>query len=237
MITPLAAFVRAECSAEATRLVPEIKLHLAHTPHKVFQSTRAFQAEHPDVDAFPPYWAFAWPGGQAMARHILDSSEIVRGLRVADVGAGSGIASIAAVMAGAAHVLAVDVDPLAASAIAINADANDVAATIETTTEDCLAGLPPVDLILISDLVYEPELAVRVGGFVERALAAGVPVVMGDRLSARRPAHGFVEVARYDAPLTPPLCEEDAEQGRIWQRLPQRQRRETRRAARGTIGP
>ena len=77
-----------------------------------------------------------------MARHILDSSEIVRGLRVADVGAGSGIASIAAVMAGAAHVLAVDVDPLAAAAIAINADANDVAATIETTTEDCLAGLP-----------------------------------------------------------------------------------------------
>jgi predicted nicotinamide N-methyase len=235
MAASLAAFVRAQSRAQTTRLVPEVSLNLARAPHEVFQSTRDFQARHPDVAVYPPYWAFAWPGGQAMARHVLDAPELVLGLRVADVGAGSGIAAIAAAKAGAAHVLAVDVDPLAATAIAINASANEVAATIETKTEDCLARLPAVDLILISDLVYEPELAVRVGGFVERALAAGVPVVIGDRLSARRPARGFVEVARFDAPLTPPLHDEDAEQGRVWQCRPQRRRRETRRIGRANI--
>jgi predicted nicotinamide N-methyase len=231
----LAAFVRSESRATAARLVPEIKLHLARASHKIFQSTRHFQASHPEAAAFPPYWAFAWPGGQAMARYILDNPQLARGLRVADVGAGSGIASIAAAMAGAAHILAVDVDPLAAAAVAINAEENGVATVIETTTEDCLAEQPQADLIVISDLVYEPELAVRVGGFVERALAAGVPVIIGDRLSARRPARGFVEVARYDAPLTPPLDDEDAEQGRVWQARPRR--RETRRAGHVNIGP
>jgi predicted nicotinamide N-methyase len=235
MIGRLAAFVRSESSVTAARLVPEIKLHLARASHKIFQSTRNFQASHPEAAAFPPYWAFAWPGGQAMARHILDNPDLVRGLRVADVGAGSGIASIAAAMAGAAHILAVDVDPLAEAAIAINVEENGVSAVIGTTTEDCLADEPQADLIVISDLVYEPELAVRVGGFVERALAAGVPVMIGDRLSARRPARGFIEVARYDAPLTPPLCDEDAEQGRVWQARPRH--RETRRARRVSIGP
>jgi len=235
MIGRLAAFVRSETSVVVARLVPEIRLHLARASHKIFQSTRNFQACHQEAASFPPYWAFAWPGGQAMARHVLDNPHLVRGLRVADVGAGSGIASIAAAMAGAAHVLAVDVDPLAAAAIAINAEENGVAAVLDITTEDCMAELPPVDLIMISDLVYEPELAVRVGGFVERALAAGVPVIIGDRLSARCPARGFAEVARYDAPLTPPLHDEDAEQGRVWHARPQRGK--TRRVGRGSIGP
>jgi predicted nicotinamide N-methyase len=233
MTVDLAGFVRRETAPAAPRLVPTIELRLARESHKIFQETRRFQERHPEVAAFPPYWAFAWPGGQAMARHVLDTPRLVEGRSVADIGAGSGIAAIAAVHAGARRVLAVDVDPLAATAIALNAGINGVSDAIDISTEDCLAGLPAADVILISDLVYEPELAIRVGSLIERAIAAGIPVVIGDRLSARRPARGFVEVVRYDAPLTPPLCDEDAEQGRVWHCRPHR--RETRRTGRATL--
>lgn len=229
------AFVQSQSVRQSTRLVPEIGLYLARESHRIFEATRLFQERHPELCAYPPYWSFAWPGGQAMARYILDNPIVVSGLRVADVGAGSGIAAVAAAKAGAAHVLAVDVDPLAAAAIEINAEANGVSAVITSSTDDCLGIVPPVDVILISDLVYEPELAIRVGAFVERALAAGLPVIIGDRLSARRPARGFVEVARFDAPLAPPLCDEDAEQGRVWHCRPHR--RETRRPTRAKVTP
>lgn len=232
-MTAIPGFVRSQTVAIAPHLVPEIELYLAGESHRIFEATRLFQEHHAEAAAYPPYWAFAWPGGQAMARHVLDTPGLVRGLRIADIGAGSGIAAIAAVKAGASHVQAIDVDPLAATAIALNAELNGVAAAIAPSTEDCLAALPTVDLILISDLVYEPELAIRVGAFVERALAAGLPVVIGDRLSARRPARGFVEVARYEAPLTPPLLDDEAEQGRVWHCQPRR--RETRSTGRASI--
>jgi predicted nicotinamide N-methyase len=229
------SFVQSQSALQRAALVPEIDLHLAHDAHMVFQAVRNFNESHPELPVYPPYWAFAWPGGQAMARHILDAPALVKGLRIADIGAGSGIASIAAMKAGAAHVFAVDVDPLAAAAIAINAEANGVAAAIDISTEDCLGELPAVDIVLISDLVYEPELAVRVGAFLERVLAAGLPVIVGDRLTARCPARGFVEVARYDAPLTPALDDDDAELGRIWYCRPRRD--ETRRAPRTKVTP
>ncbi len=209
-------FVRSHTTRVEVALVPEIDLELAHDSHRIFEATRRFDERHPDAPTFPPYWAFAWPGGQAMARHILDAPKLVRGLRIADIGSGSGIGALAAAKAGARHVTAIDIDPLAATAITLNATLNGT--QIEVSAQDCLGDLPAVDVILISDLVYEPELAVRVGAFLERALAAGLPVLMADRLSARRPARGFEEVARYDAPLTPALCEGDAEQGRVWRR-------------------
>ncbi|MGD9802285.1 MAG: methyltransferase [Hyphomicrobiaceae bacterium] len=229
------SFVQSQSAMRRAALVPEIDLHLAHDPHLIFREVRDFNESHPELPVYPPYWAFAWPGGQAMARHILDTPTLIEGLRIADIGAGSGIASIAAIKAGAAHVFAVDVDPLAAAAIALNAEANGVAAAIDISTEDCLGEIPSVDMILISDLVYEPELAVRVGAFLERVLAAGLPVIIGDRLTARCPARGFVEVARYDAPLTPALDDDDAELGRIWHCRPRR--RGTPRAPRTKATP
>lgn len=230
---PNATFILTETEVTSTHLVPEIPLRLAHDPRGIFEAARTFQAHNPQAGDYPPYWAFAWPGGQAMARHILDAPALVRGQRIADIGAGSGIASIAAARSGAAHVLAVDVDPLAAEAISLNATLNDVAAIIEPSISDCLGDLLEVDLILISDLVYEPELAVRVGAFIERAIAAGLPVLIGDRLSARRPARGFTETARYSAPLTPPLNDEETEMGRVW--LQETRARKTRGSRRANI--
>lgn len=228
-----ASFVRSHSTSISPHLVPEISLRLARDSHAIFEAARRFHEGHPELAAYPPYWAFAWPGGQAMARHLIDKPSLVAGLRVADVGAGSGIASIAAAKAGAACVIAVDVDPLAVEAIALNAEMNGVAAVIEPSLDDCLGTLPAVDLVLVSDLVYEPELAIRVGAFLDRVLNAGLPVIVGDRLSARRPARGFIEVARYEAPLTPALMDEESEQGRIWHCTPYR--REPERPGRARI--
>ncbi|MGE0765066.1 MAG: methyltransferase [Hyphomicrobiaceae bacterium] len=216
MTVDLAAFAISLTCEQNAALVPEIRLRLADDAQAVFTAARRFEEQHPGLSVYPPYWAFAWPGGQAMARYILDNPEIVRGLRVADIGAGSGIAAIAAAKAGATSVLAVDIDPVAAAVIAMNAATNDLGSLITPSTVDCLATVPTVDVILISDLVYEPELAIRVVGFIERAVATGLPVIVGDRLSARRPARGFEEVVRYDAPLTPALHDEDAKVGRVW---------------------
>jgi len=235
MMAIFTGFVRSQTDVAAAHLVPEVRLRLAREPHRVFEATRHFQEGHREAQTFPPYWAFAWPGGQAMARHVLDTPELVRGLRIADVGAGSGIAAIAAAQAGAARVQAIDIDPLAVAAIALNAALNGVAGNVAPSMVDCLADLPDADLVLISDLVYEPELAVRVGAFIERAVAAGLAVIIGDRLSARRPARGFVEAARYDAPLAPPLHDEDAERGRVWHHRPHR--RETPRPGRAKLVP
>jgi len=226
-------FVRAQTIEIVTGLVPEIHLHLARDSHRIFEATRRLQQDCTEAASYPPYWAFAWPGGQAMARHILDTPTLARGQRIADIGSGSGIAAIAAARAGATRVMAVDVDPLAVAAIALNSKRNGVDGTVEISGEDCLADLLPVDLVLISDLVYEPELAVRVGAFVERCLASGIPVIVGDRMSARCPARGFTEITRYEAPLTPALCDEDTEHGRIW--YARASRRETRRADRAKL--
>ncbi|MEZ5816371.1 MAG: 50S ribosomal protein L11 methyltransferase [Hyphomicrobiaceae bacterium] len=214
-------FIRANTELGRATLVPEIALHLARHAQQIFQTAEEF--ERPLEQRFRPYWAFAWPGGQATARYLIDNPSLVEGRRVADIGAGSGIAAIAAAQSGARSVLAVDVDPVSASAISLNAARNGVASAIVVSTDDCLAGTLDVDLVLLSDLVYEPELALRVGAFLDRAARADVPVIVGDRLSARRPARGFVEVARYAAPLTPALHDGDAEQGRIWQRCPHRE--------------
>ena len=129
MSRALEAFIRGSTKITPVRLVPEIRLHLATDSQRIFQ--RAEELERPG-ERFPPFWAFAWPGGQALARYILDTPAIVAGRHVIDIGAGSGIAAIAAMQAGAASALAADVDPLAALAIRRNAAANGVA--VETTT-------------------------------------------------------------------------------------------------------
>lgn len=216
-------FVLAQTTVGPAGLVPEIRLHLASHAQRIFQTAEGF--ERPDADRFPPYWAFAWPGGQAMARYILDNPGLVAGLRVADIGAGSGIASIAAAMAGAVHVLAADIDPVAAAAIRLNAACNGCEATVEASTRDRLGSLPNADLIIISDLVYEPELAIRVDGFLDLAVAAGKPVLIGDRLSSRRPVASLDALGRYRAHLAPELAEGYVEEARVWRLLPNRRGR------------
>lgn len=209
------AFIRAQAALGEAELVPEISLHLATDSHDIFQAAENFS--RPAEQRFPPYWAFAWPGGQAMARYILDNAAMFADARVVDIGSGSGIAAIAAALAGARHVVAADIDPISAAAIGLNAAANGCADRIEATTRDLLGDLPDADVILISDLVYEPELKTRVGAFLEMAAVAGRTLLLGDRMSARQPSNGMEEIARYGARLVPPLSDEEVIGARVWQ--------------------
>ena len=225
------AFISANTVVSRSPLVPEIALHVARSSHEIFQAAEA--PAHASHEHFPPYWAFAWPGGQAMARYLLDNPSIVAGKSVIDIGAGSGIAAIAAAMSGASRVTAVDVDPTAAIAISLNASQNGCEDRIHISTRDVLGDVPDADLVLMSDLVYEPELKLRVGAFLDSMELIGLPVIIGDRATARQPAPGLIELARWCAPLYPPLVDDHFEEGRVWQLATRRTRRGDRPRARG----
>lgn len=202
------AFVRRHTSLLATWLVPEIELALAS------EATEIYSAAAELTMAMPPYWAFAWPGGQALARHLIDRPELVMGRRVLDLGSGSAIQAIAAARVGATSVVASDIDPHAACAAEVNARHNRV--HLDVTTADLLASEPDVDLVLIGDLVYEPELETRVGGFLQRARQRGLAVLFGDRTTSRRPAGALELLAEYVAPVTPALLDGHIEKARVW---------------------
>lgn len=149
-----------------------------------------------DPDFGSPYWARPWGGGLALARHVLDHPEVVAGKRVLDLGAGSGLVAIAAALAGAARVTAVDVDPYAVTATRLNAAANGV--TVEALGDDVTTGEPPdVELMLVGDLFYDADLAARVEFFLRRCLAAGIAVLIGDPWRAPLPADRLRVVAEY----------------------------------------
>lgn len=211
----LERFVLQHTSLASAPLVPEIDLHLASDSRHIFQA----RAEFAPSANWPPYWAFAWPGGQALARHVLDNAHLVANKTILDIGSGSGISAIAAKRAGAMRVTAVDPDPMASSAIGLNARHNGVDVTV--SIDDVLSSAPDEDLVLIGDLVYEPELATRVTRFLETARNAGTEVILGDRTTARRPPLAMTLLSDYDAPLTPVLEESHFERARVW-RLDQR---------------
>lgn len=164
-----------------------------------------------------------------MARYLLDHPEVIRGKAVMDIGAGSGIAAIAAAMAGASAVVAADPDPLAAAAIAINARENGV--NLEIVTEDVLGREPEADLLLIADLIYEPELATRVTRFLESARARKLAVILADRTTGQRPPLELSFLARYRAPLMPILEESHLEDANVWRLNPAARRNAQHRAA------
>ena len=188
------AFVRANTVAMAPPLVPEIVLHLAAEVVPLWQKTEDELAE---MGVPPPYWAFAWAGGQALARYLLDNPAVVAGQRVLDIGSGSGLVGIAAAKAGAASVLAADIDAFALAAIALNAAANGVTVTI--TGEDRIGGAAPFDIVLVGDLFYERPLA-------ERLLAWLTPLpvlaLMGDPGRAYFPKSGVRKLAAYRVATT-----------------------------------
>jgi len=142
-------------------------------------------------DAAPPYWAYRWAGGLALAHHVLARPETVRGRRVLDLGAGSGLVGIAAAKAGATGVLSAEIDPNGIAAIGLNAGLNGV--TVTAVGDDLVGGTPPeVDVVLVGDLFYAPELAERVTAFLDRCLAADIEVLVGD------PGREFLPLARLE---------------------------------------
>ena len=213
-----AQFVRANTGLLPVPLVPEICLHLAEESLPIWQKT---EEELGQMNVPPPYWAFAWAGGQALARHLLDNPMLVAGRRVLDLGAGSGLAGIAAVRAGAVHVLAADIDALALAAIGLNAKANAVA--IDTTREDLLAAAPEgvsrFEVVLVGDLFYERALAERVLAFIETAQARGAVVLVGDPRRSYFPAERFRQVAEYRVPVTRELEDAEIKHTAVWRLL------------------
>jgi predicted nicotinamide N-methyase len=201
------SFIRAQTSIGRAPLVPELALHLADRALPLWEATEATLAAG---NLPPPYWAFAWPGGQAMARLLLDRPDLVAGRRVVDFGAGSGIASLAAAKSGAASVTAVDIDAFARAAIAMNAALNGLPVTVADQPP------PACDLLLLGDMCYERPLAERVMGFAGAALKQGSLVLLADPGRAYRPEAGLEELARYEVPTSLDLEDREMRETVVW---------------------
>jgi predicted nicotinamide N-methyase len=170
-----AAFIQANTALVAPPLVPEIKLHLAT---EVVPLWRLTEEELAAQGVPPPYWAFAWAGGQALARYVLDHPELVRGKRVLDFGSGSGLVAIAAAKAGAERVTAADIDGFAHAAIKLNAAANS--AIVSATTDDLIGSDGNWRTILVGDMCYERPLAERLLAWLIDRATHGATVLLGD---------------------------------------------------------
>ncbi|MDM7944969.1 MAG: 50S ribosomal protein L11 methyltransferase [Oceanibaculum nanhaiense] len=200
----------------AAPLVPELALYLADAVMPLWEMTEA-DLERQGVP--PPYWAFAWPGGQAVARLILDRPELVKARRVLDLGAGGGIAAIAAMRAGALRATANDIDALALAAIALNAAANGV--TIDALGRDLLDDVArDWDIILAGDLCYEKPMAGRVMGWLRTAASTGTTVLLGDPGRAYAPADGLYKLGDFAVPVSRDLEDRDIRHTAVWQVLP-----------------
>ena len=200
----LAAADLVQRETQPTRLpdAPEIALRLAVETPPLWQK---IEVELNLRSGFPPYWAFAWAGGIALARHVLDHPDLVAGRRVLDFAAGSALVGIAAAKAGAAHVVANDIDPLAAVAISFNADLNGV--TIAASVDDLVpadSGFDPAtfDVVLVADIFYAPELAARAIEFLARCRAAGCTVVIGDPGRRDLPVDRLEKLSSYAITVT-----------------------------------
>jgi predicted nicotinamide N-methyase len=194
-------------------LVPEIRLYQASDPISLWQRTEDTSGR---TGLDPPFWAFAWAAGQALARYLLDHTEIVRGRDVIDIASGSGLAAIAAALAGAAAVTAYDIDPLASAAIEANAAANAV--TVRAICADVLDDLPlpGTGLVLVADAFYQRDLATRVMRFAGRARARGATVLAADFGRAYLPRDRLTPLAAYDVPGQLVTEDTDTKHTTIW---------------------
>jgi len=189
-------FIRAHTLPMRTPLVPEITLHLATEITPIWQATEDWLREH---NLSPPFWAFAWPGSQALARYVLDHPHLVAGRRVLDFAAGCGLAAIACARAGAATVEAAEIDPFAIAAIRLNAAANRVA--VGALEGDVVGSACRWDLILCGDVCYEAPMTRHILPWL-RIMAAEAKVWIADPGRAYVPADGLEEFTRMCVPTT-----------------------------------
>jgi predicted nicotinamide N-methyase len=211
-ITDRVAFIRANTEILRPPLVPEISLHLAHEALPLWQKTEEQLATE---GLPPPFWAFAWAGGQALARHVLDHSQIVRKQTIIDLASGSGLVAVAAMKAGAASVLAADVDLFAAAAAELNAELNGV--TLDVTTADLLLSEPPErSVILVGDFFYQKSLADMAFDWLKAAMAKGSQVLIGDPGRSYLPVSSLVRLAEYGVPVTRELEDCEIKRTSIW---------------------
>jgi len=197
------SFLRANTRLGHAALVPEIALHLATEITPIWQVTEDWLRQN---NIAPPFWAFAWPGSQLLARHVLDHPELVAGRRVLDFAAGGGLAAIACARAGAASVETAEIDPLAITAIRCNAAENRVVLTVsgDVVGQDCRW-----DLILCGDVCYEAPMTGHILPWLRAMAAAGAEVWLADPGRAYVPRDGLVELARFEVPVTRELEDRD----------------------------
>jgi predicted nicotinamide N-methyase len=203
MINP-SAFVRANTVLTAPSLVPEIRLHLATEILPLWNRT---EEEIEKTGLPPPYWAFAWAGGQALARYVLDHPECVRGRSVLDFGSGSGLVAIAAAKAGALAVLAADIDAFAGAAIALNASTNG--ATVDVRESDVLEADCEWQTVLVGDMCYERPLADRLLAWLTKAAQNGATIFLGDPGRNYFPKSGVEKLASYEVSTSRELEDRD----------------------------
>ena len=206
------AFIRQETRVLPVPHAPALHLHLADDATALWQRTEEQLAE---IGLPPPYWAFAWAGGQALARHVLDHPDTVAGRAVLDLGSGSGLVAIAAMRAGAARAVANDIDAFAQAAITLNAALNGVAVAV--VGDDLLDGDGgDAETVLVGDLCYERPLAQRVTDFLLRARAAGKAILLGDPGRTYLPKDRLVQLAEYSVPTTRALEDAEIKRTSVW---------------------
>ncbi len=212
------AFIRANTRPREVPLVPEITLHVADEAVPIWQKT---EEELNAIGLPPPFWAFAWAGGQALARYVLDHPQCVAGQGVLDFASGSGLVGIAAMKAGARAVLCADIDPFATVAIALNAETNDVCVTHHG--HDVLsAGEGDWNTILAGDIFYEQDLAERVFAFLGAHAARGATILIGDPGRSYLPRERLHKLAEYSVPVTRELEDSEIKRTAVWTLLTSR---------------
>lgn len=207
------AFIRANTRLRPVPHAPEIVLHVADEATDLWQKT---EDELSAIGLPPPFWAFAWAGGQALARYVLDNPGLVAGRRVLDFASGSGLVAIAAARAGALHVTASDLDPFAIPAIGLNAAANGVAERIEAVSRDLIGSDPGSAVVLAADIFYEQDLAGRVTGWLSGLHARGATVLLGDPGRSYLPRHRLTELATYTVPVSRSLEDAEIKRSSVW---------------------
>lgn len=207
-----ADFIRANTAVMAPRHVPEIALHLADEAHDLWHRTEEELAE---IGLEPPFWAFAWAGGQGLARYLLDNPDSVRGRHVLDFATGSGLVGIAAAKAGAQSVTACDIDPFCEPAVALNAEVNDVAVAFDRRD---LIGEPlyDIEVLLAGDVFFDREMSAKLTPWFETLAANGADILIGDPGRAYLPQERLTLLAAYEVPVTRALEDAEVKKTSVW---------------------
>jgi predicted nicotinamide N-methyase len=211
VIADIPAFIRENTRVLAVSHVPEIRLHLADDAVALWEMTEEQLGE---LGLPPPFWAFAWAGGQALARYVLDHPDLVRGKSVLDMASGSGLVGIAAMRAGAREALCADIDVFAGDATKLNAALNDVC--VERTADDLIGATVAHDVVLVGDLFYDRDLAPRVFDWLVTLERAGKRVFIGDPARTYLPRDKLEQIAAYDIPVTRALEDAEIKRAAVW---------------------
>lgn len=208
-------FIRANTGLMAPPHVPEIVLHLADEAHDLWQRT---EDELTEIGLPPPFWAFAWAGGQGLARYVLDNPGLVSGKRVLDFATGSGLVAIAAARAGATMVTAADIDPFCATAVRLNAMANGVGIAFEG--RDLIGEPLDVDVLLAGDVFYDKVFADRLVPWFSQLADRGTTILVGDPGRSYLPRERLEKLAEYQVPVTRALEDAEVKRTIVWRFSP-----------------